>query len=77
MVMKEAGPSGENAKASEFERQRQRAAQGPTGPIVEFWFYLRHGQKWWTLPIIGALILAGALIVLGGTAAAPFIYALF
>ena len=67
----------ENSKANEFERQRQRAAKSSAGPISEFWFYLRHGQKWWTLPIIGALLFAGALIVLGGTAAAPFIYALF
>ena len=34
-------------------------------------------QKWFLIPIIGVLLLAGVFIVLGGTAVAPFIYALF
>jgi hypothetical protein len=29
------------------------------------------------LPIIGLLLMLGAIMVLGGTAAAPFIYTLF
>jgi len=36
-----------------------------------------HSKKWWMFPIIGLLILFGVLMVLGGTAAAPFIYTLF
>ena len=32
---------------------------------------------WWLTPIILVLLLIGALILLAGTAAAPFIYPLF
>jgi hypothetical protein len=35
-------------------------------------------KKWWLMPIILALVLIGALIVLTeGSAVAPFIYTLF
>ena len=44
---------------------------------VEFWFFLKHNKKWWLLPIVIVLLLLGALILLGGTALAPFIYPLF
>ncbi len=45
--------------------------------IAEFWGFLRENKKWWLLPIIVVFMLVGALLVLGGTAAAPFIYTLF
>jgi hypothetical protein len=40
-------------------------------------YFLTHSKKWWMAPIIGLLLLFGALMLLGGTAAAPFIYTLF
>jgi hypothetical protein len=43
----------------------------------EFFDFLRHNKKWWLTPIILVLVLVGALVLLGGTAAAPFIYTLF
>jgi hypothetical protein len=39
--------------------------------------FLRENRKWWLVPILVVLVLVGALILLGGTAAAPFIYTLF
>ncbi|QDS86216.1 hypothetical protein EC9_03760 [Rosistilla ulvae] len=42
--------------------------------LVEF---LRFNKKWWLAPILVALLLLGALLLLSGTAAAPFIYTLF
>ncbi len=45
--------------------------------IGEFWYYLRQSRKWWMVPIILSLAVAGVLLVLGTTAAAPFIYTLF
>lgn len=42
--------------------------------IVEM---LRHNKKYWLIPIILVLLAFGAFLVLGGTAAAPFIYTLF
>jgi len=63
-----------NPQKDTFTRQ----AEEPSGGLVsEFWDYLNHSKKWWLTPIILVLLLAGILVMLGGTAAAPFIYALF
>ena len=44
----------------------------------ELWAFLRIRKKWWLAPILGMLILLGALIVLSQTSAlAPLIYTLF
>ena len=48
-----------------------------TGLLGEFWAFLRENKKWWLAPIIVVLLLVGVLIILGGTALAPFIYPLF
>jgi uncharacterized protein DUF5989 len=53
-------------------------AQGrSSGLLREYIDLLRYNKKWWLTPIIIFLLLAGAIIVLGGTALAPFIYTLF
>jgi hypothetical protein len=48
-----------------------------TGLVRDFWDFLKHNKKWWLLPIAILLALVGILIILGSTAAAPFIYTLF
>ena len=48
-----------------------------TGIVAEFFDFLLHNKKWWITPIVVVLLLFGTLIMLGGTAAAPFIYTLF
>jgi len=46
--------------------------------IREFWLFMRTRKKYWLLPIVVMLAIFGGLIVLvKGTAIAPFIYALF
>lgn len=46
--------------------------------IKEFYQFLGERKKWWLAPIIVALFLLSALLVLTqGSAAAPFIYTLF
>ncbi len=46
--------------------------------IKDLWGFLKVRKKFWLLPIILVLMLFGALIVLtGGSAIAPFIYAVF
>ena len=51
--------------------------QPPIGLLREFWDFFRHNKKWWLTPIILTLLLFGALIFLGSTVTAPFIYTLF
>lgn len=45
--------------------------------VTEFLHFLRHNKKWWLLPIIVILLLLGLIILLSGTALAPFLYPLF
>lgn len=46
--------------------------------VRELWSYMRVRRKYWLLPIMVAMALLGALIVLSqGSAIAPFIYTLF
>ena len=60
--------------SSDFERE---AAGRRAGLVSEFWGFLKHNKKWWLLPIVIVMFLLGLLVVLGGTAGAPFIYTLF
>lgn len=60
--------------AERFARAATRRSGGIAGDFVDF---LRHHRKWWLLPILVVLLLAGVVAILGGTAIAPFIYALF
>ena len=64
----------EKGDAEAFEREAQQESKGLIREYVDF---LRHNKKWWLIPIIVALLLVGVLIVLGSSAAAPFIYTLF
>ena len=44
----------------------------------ELWGFLRVRRKFWLLPIIFVMGLAGGLVILSqGSAVAPFIYTLF
>ena len=58
-----------------FEEQNEEAGEG--GFINEFRLLLKENKKWWITPIIVCLLTFGALIILGGSSAAPFIYTLF
>lgn len=55
----------------------EEAAGARPGLLRELWEFLRHTKKWWLLPIIVALLVAGLLILLSGSVLAPFIYPLF
>jgi len=65
-----------------MEQQRAGAfaesARRRRGSLVgELWLFLRQNKKWWLLPILVVFFLLGVLMLLGSTAAAPFIYTLF
>jgi len=59
---------------SEFARA---ADARQTGIVREFWDFICHYKKWWLIPIIVLLLLAGTIAVLSGTVLAPFIYTIF
>jgi hypothetical protein len=59
----------------EFEHQARQTAAPSL--LRESWEFVRHTGKWWLLPVLFVLLLLGLLILLSGTAAAPFIYTLF
>lgn len=59
---------------NDFEAARHSAGRNM---LSEIWGFLANNKKWWLGPIILLLVIFGFLIVLGGTAAAPFIYTLF
>jgi hypothetical protein len=67
-------PVNANQPASTFALQAREGRKGVAAELVAF---IRQNKKWWLTPIILALLLVGILIVLGGTAAAPFIYTIF
>jgi hypothetical protein len=54
-----------------------QSRQARSSFIAEFWFFLAHHKKWWLLPIVIILLIFGALVLLGGTGLAPFIYTIF
>jgi hypothetical protein len=47
------------------------------GLAKELASFLGHNKKWYLLPILLALLLMSVFLILGSTAAAPFIYSLF
>jgi len=61
-------------ESNSFAEQSERSR---SGVVLEFWEFLRCNKKWWLTPIIVVLLLVSALVILGSTAAAPFIYTLF
>jgi hypothetical protein len=61
-------------RARRFAEEAGRKRTSAVGEIVSF---LRHNKKWWLAPIVVVLLLIGVLVILSGTAAAPFIYPLF
>ncbi len=63
----------ENKKTAFEQAQQEQQA----GIVKEFLLFLKHNKKFWMIPILIALLALGVLILLGGTAAAPFIYTLF
>lgn len=68
-------------KATDNEQRKAgfsaEANEEQAGLVREFADYLRYNKKWWLTPIIVVLLMVGALVIFGGTAAAPFIYTLF
>jgi len=66
--------SQDNSQKDEF----LEASKEKEGSLVsELIGFMSENKKWWLSPIIAILLLLGALIFLGGSGIAPFIYTLF
>ncbi|HUY89350.1 MAG TPA: DUF5989 family protein [Pirellulales bacterium] len=61
--------------ASELERAARQEQGG--GAWRELGAFLWQNKSWWLMPVVLALALLGTLILMAGSAAAPFIYTLF
>jgi hypothetical protein len=61
-------------RSNDFE---ELAAGRRGGLLAEFWDFLKYNKKWWLMPIIIVILCMGLLVLLSGSAAAPFIYTLF
>jgi Family of unknown function (DUF5989) len=64
----------EKDKQTEFEKSGK---QKDIGLFGEFVGMMKQNKKYWLIPLVLILILFGVLIILGSSAAAPFIYTLF
>jgi len=53
------------------------ASEKRTGFLREVGQFAKQTRKWWLVPLIVVLLGIGLIIVLGGTAAAPFLYTLW
>lgn len=60
---------------SDFEQAAE--TQSESTIVGEVWYFLKTSKKWWLLPILVILFAFGFLMLLSGTAAAPFLYTLF
>ena len=69
-------------KVERERRERAEAmeahARGPRQTLLRgLARYLWANKKWWLLPIILALLLLTALVIISGTGAGPFVYTLY
>ena len=62
---------------SENEFQKIVKESKQSSLVGELWALVCTTKKYWLIPIIVVLLLLGLVVVLSGTAAAPFIYTLF
>jgi hypothetical protein len=66
-------PESTNASA-DFARQAEEASPGI---VREFLQFLVENKKWWLIPILVAVGLIAALVMLSASPLAPLIYPLF
>jgi Family of unknown function (DUF5989) len=60
---------------NDFARAASETRRG--GLYLELWHFIRGSKKWWLIPFLIPIVVMGALMLLAGTGAAPFIYTLF
>jgi hypothetical protein len=63
------------SRKDDFARAAKTSNRG--GLLSEIWYLIRRNKKWWLIPLLIPLLVMGAIMILAGTGAAPFIYTLF
>jgi hypothetical protein len=64
--------------SSHVPPKRPDTLQSPRQSVLgELWEFVRDNKKFWMIPILAVFVIFGLLMLIGGTAAAPFIYTLF
>jgi len=66
-----------NGRTTEGRQFEDQMTQSSPALVRELWNLLRHNKKWWLTPILVVLVLLGMLVIIGGTAMAPFVYTIF
>jgi hypothetical protein len=67
-------PHVETAGDDDFAHSASLSRPGLLAEMVQ---YVTSSRKWWVVPVIIALAAAGAMIALGSSVAAPFVYTVF
>ena len=62
---------------SEKDEFLAKASEKQSNLASELLGLLKSTRKWWLAPVVISILILGLLVILGGTAAAPFIYTLF
>ncbi len=65
----------EKETSDDFSRIAE--TEGSTSIFTEFLEFLVTNKKWWLGPIVLVLLALGGLLLLSGSAVAPFIYSMF
>lgn len=65
----------EKEPSDDFSRIAE--TEGNTSIFREFLEFLVTNKKWWLGPIVLVLLALGGLLLLSGSAVAPFIYSMF
>ncbi len=72
------GAKGDSHGGSDAAEQLKRLNQQRRASLLkEFALFIVHERKWWMIPILLVLLLIGALVMLAGSGAGPFIYPFF
>ncbi len=64
-----------NDRSTDFIREASGSSR--PGLMSEFRAFLSQNKKWWLAPILAVFVLIGLIAIVGGQAAAPFVYTLF
>ena len=62
-------------RLTEFEQIAEKGTHDNV--VTDFWSLFRYSGKYWLLPLILVLLVLGGMMLLSGSAVAPFIYTLF